>query len=96
MASSLVKDLNEIDALPYVDGEYQGSLKREVDRMIQLEMSKFEPENYLESLPELSFSLSAMEPLDYEQYDVCILFLLSSSFVLLYLFSFRHLYHLQI
>ena len=39
-----------IDALPYIDKEYERR-KREVDRLIIDEMKTFSPPDYLENLP---------------------------------------------
>jgi hypothetical protein len=42
-----------VDALPYIDTEYSedARLHALVDEMIQLEMTKFQPRNYLASFP---------------------------------------------
>lgn len=39
-----------IDALPYVD-PYNEAMKRQVDELVQAEMRKFVPPNYLAQLP---------------------------------------------
>ena len=69
--SRLVRDLDEIDALPYVDNLYQGKMKADVDGLIRREMSTFEPENYLESFPTLSYTFPKLEPISMDQYSVC-------------------------
>lgn len=47
-------ELELVDALPYLDNEYENAdMKREVDAMIAEEMKKFVPKKYLTDIPEL-------------------------------------------
>ena len=68
--SRLVRDRDEIDALAYIDTLYQGKLKADVDTLIRREMESFQPEDYLESLPLLNYSVPKLHPLQTEHYSV--------------------------
>ena len=67
----MVKDIDAVDALPYIDPLNQGPLKNEVERLIKQEMSQFKPEDYLNDMPAVpEVTLKKLDPLDLSRYKV--------------------------
>lgn len=68
--AKFVPDKEEVDALPYIDSLYQGKMKADVDNLIRKEMSTFEPKDYLELLPSVSYTMPNFDPMTTERYSV--------------------------
>ena len=65
-----MRDMDEVDALPYIDSLYQGKMKANVDALIRKEMASFEPGDYLELLPSISYSMPKLDPINTEHFSV--------------------------
>jgi pre-mRNA-splicing factor SPF27 len=62
----------EIDALPYIDSQYNDpEMKARVDSLVQAEMRTFRPGNYLAHLPEHEVNFPEDSVLQYEWMRVC-------------------------